>query len=148
MALYSPDIFRDFVSEAALARAMRERGSTPLGTYLVRRGDLTPGTLATVLAYHNKIFVVNPDERQPEKGALQRLPKEKAAERRVLPYALQNGNRLVVVIGADQVEEGRHLDFKKELEAETGMRVAPAVNLGGALSRAYVEHAYDALKTE
>ena len=130
------------IDEVRLQNAEKQarRSGEPLIVTLVELERTSDLALATALARHLRLPIVDATDQAVEAEALREVAHELARRRRVLPLSLEapgEGQRLLKLVMADPTDR----DAIAEVEISTGCRVIPALaslsSVEKALTKAY-----------
>jgi len=122
-----------FITEAQLEEALAKQRSSDgkmLGDVMLEMGLVSETQLAQALSIRLKVPFVDLSTTQINREAVMKIPEEKAKEKLVLAYAINN-NRLMVA-----TNDPINFYIFEELKVQTGMEIVPQISTKTAITEA------------
>ena len=122
-----------FITEAQLEDALDKQRSSEgkmLGDIMLEMGLVSETQLAQALSIRLKVPFVDLSTTQINREAVMKIPEEKAKEKLVLAYAINN-NRLMVA-----TNDPINFYIFEELKVQTGMEIVPQISTKTAITEA------------
>ncbi len=122
-----------FINEAQLEDALAKQRSSEgkmLGDVMLEMGLVSETQLAQALSIRLKVPFVDLSTTQINREAVMKIPEEKAKEKLVLAYAINN-NRLMVA-----TNDPINFYIFEELKVQTGMEIVPQISTKTAITEA------------
>lgn len=132
--------------EDALMKQKQSEGGKMLGDVMLEMGLVSETQLAQALSIRLKVPYVDLSTTQINREAVMKIPEEKAKEKIVLAYAINN-NRLMVA-----TNDPINFYIFEELKVQTGMEIIPQIStktaIMEAISRFYSQQQVDSAVSE
>lgn len=132
--------------EDALIKQKQSEGGKMLGDVMLEMGLVSETQLAQALSIRLKVPYVDLSTTQINREAVMKIPEEKAKEKTVLAYAINN-NRLMVA-----TNDPINFYIFEELKVQTGMEIIPQIStktaINEAISKFYSQQQVDSAVSE